>query len=128
MNPLNNVLIEGNACRDAELKHSQNGAAICKISLAVDRYYKSGAGFDKEVSFFDVDTFGELARVCAEKCRKGVGLRITGRLRQSRWSGADGVNRSNVVIVADHVEFRQKNAGNDEQSAPPQVDGRDIPF
>ena len=127
MNPINNVLIEGNACRDAELKHSNTGAAICKISLAVDRYYKAEAGFEKEVSFFDVNVFGQLAKLCAEKCRKGIGLRIAGRLRQSRWVGADGVNRSNVAIIADHVEFRQKSNGSGEQSEPP-PDDTDIPF
>lgn len=128
MNPLNSVLIEGNACRDAELKFSNTGTAMCKISLAVDRYYKSDAGFDKEVSFFDVDTFGQLAKTCAEKCRKGTSLRVSGRLRQNRWTGADGVNRSNVLIVADHVEFRQKNSGSSEQTEMPPHDDADIAF
>jgi single-strand DNA-binding protein len=123
MNPINNILIEGNACRDPELKHSKTGADICKISLAVDRYYKSNDGFEKEVSFFDVETFGLLAKTCAEKCRKGVGLRVVGRLRQSRWTGSDGVNRSNVVIIAEHVEFRQRYS-----VEPPHENTTDNPF
>jgi single-strand DNA-binding protein len=126
MNHLNSVLIEGNACRDAEIKTTASGALIGKMSIAVNRYYKSGDGFEKEVSFFDVDTFGKIAELCAEKCRKGVALRIVGRLKQSRWIGKDGTNRSQVIIIAEHVEFRQKTQGKEDQpSAPPD---EDIPF
>jgi single-strand DNA-binding protein len=125
MNQLNSVIIEGNMTRDAELKYANSGTAICKLSIAVNRFYKSGEGFEKEVSFFDVDTFGEIAKICAEKCHKGDAVRITGRLKQNRWTAGDGTSRSQVVIIADHVEFRPKAQGREEQpSAPP--DDRDI--
>jgi single-strand DNA-binding protein len=127
MNPLNTVLIEGNATRDAELKYANSGTAICKLSVAVNRFYKSGDGFEKEVSFFDVDTFGKVAELCAEKCHKGDAIRVAGRLKQSRWNASDGTARSQVVIIAEYVEFRPKAKGQDGQpSAPP--DAGDIPF
>jgi single-strand DNA-binding protein len=125
MNPLNSVLIEGNATRDAELKHANSGTAICKLSVAVNRFYKSGAGegFEKEVSFFDVDIFGKAAEVCAEKCHKGDPLRIHGRLKQSRWNAADGTGRSQVVIIAENVEFMPRAKRQEGQpSAPSDVD------
>ncbi|MDR1231052.1 MAG: single-stranded DNA-binding protein, partial [Spirochaetaceae bacterium] len=71
MNQLNSVLIEGNACRDAEVRTAPNGNAICKMAIATNRWYKSGEGFEKEVSFFDVDCFGKIAELCGEKVRKG---------------------------------------------------------
>jgi single-strand DNA-binding protein len=117
MNQLNHVLIEGNATRDAEPKTAKSGTAICKLSVAVNRFYKSGDGFEKEVSFFDVDTFGEVAKICADKCRKGDALRITGRLKQNRWNAADGTIRTQVIIVADHVEIRPKSQGTEDQPA-----------
>jgi single-strand DNA-binding protein len=124
---LNTVLIEGNVTRDAELKYANSGTAICKMSVAVNRFYKSGDGFEKDVSFFDVDTFGEVAKICAEKCHKGTGVRVMGKLRQNRWIASDGTARSQVIIVADHVEIRPKAKGQEEQpSAPP--DTSDIPF
>jgi single-strand DNA-binding protein len=127
MNPLNTVMIEGNTIRDAELKYANSGTAICKLSVAVNHFYKSGEGFEKEVSFFDVDAFSEAAKICAEKCRKGDAVRITGRLKQNRWIANDGTSRSQVIIVADHVEIRPKAQGKEEQpSAPP--DDKDIPF
>ena len=110
MNQLNFTLIEGNACRDAEIKTTASGAVIGKMSIAVNRYYKAGDGFEKEVSFFDVDCFGEIAKLCGDKVKKGDEVRITGRLKQSRWE-AEGKPRSAVVIVAERVEFASKAKG-----------------
>jgi single-stranded DNA-binding protein len=31
---------------------------------------------------------------------------VVGRLKQDRWTGADGKNHSKVSIVAEHVEYR----------------------
>jgi single-strand DNA-binding protein len=107
MNQLNIVVIEGNACRDAEIKYSNNSVPICKMSVAVNRYYKSGDGFEKEVSFFDVDAFSEVARLCGEKVKKGDEIRVTGRLKQSRWT-QEGQNRSTVLVVAERVEFNSR--------------------
>jgi single-strand DNA-binding protein len=108
MNQQNLVILEGNACRDAEIKTTASGALIGKMSIAVNRYYKSGDGFEKEVSFFDVDAFSEVAKLCGENVKKGDEIRITGRLRQSRWQH-EGQNRSAVIVVAERVEFKIKN-------------------
>jgi single-strand DNA-binding protein len=110
MNQQNLVILEGNACRDAEIKYSNNGTAICKMSVAVNRCYKSGDGFEKEVSFFDIDAFQEVAKLCGEKVRKGDAIRVTGRLKQSRWT-QDGQNRNAVIVVAERVEFSSKAKG-----------------
>ena len=107
MNQLNLTLIEGNACRDPEIKTTGNGTVICKMSIASNRFYKSGEGFEKEVSFFDVDCFGETAKLCGEKVKRGDEIRITGRLKQSRWE-SEGKQRSAVVIIAERVEFSSK--------------------
>jgi single-strand DNA-binding protein len=37
---------------------------------------------------------------------KGRGVKVVGRLKQDRWNGPDGKQRSKVTIVAEHVEFR----------------------
>ena len=107
MNQQNLVVVEGNACRDAEIKSTSTGSLIGKMSIAVNRFYKAGNGFEKEVSFFDVDCFGEVAKLCGERVKKGDTIRVTGRLKQSRWT-QDGANRSAVVIVAERVEFASK--------------------
>jgi single-strand DNA-binding protein len=106
MNNLNSILIEGNLVRDPLLRSTPKGTQICSLSLASNRYYKQDTGFEKEVSFFDVETWAKLAEACYAKGKKGRGVRVVGRLKQNRWNDPDGKTRSRVTIVAEHVEFR----------------------
>jgi single-strand DNA-binding protein len=76
------------------------------MSLASNRYYKQDTGFEKEVSFFDIETWSKLAEACYAKGKKGRGVRVVGRLKQSRWNDPEGNPHSRVTIVAEHVEFR----------------------
>ena len=106
MNNLNSILIEGNMVRDPQLRATPKGTSVCTFSLASNRYYKQEAGMEKEVSFFEVETWAKLAEACNNLGRKGRGVRVVGRLKQDRWTGNDGKQRSKVSIVAEHVEFR----------------------
>jgi len=106
MNNLNSILIEGNLVRDPEYRTTPKGTAVCKFSIASNRFFKQGENLEKEVSFFDVETWAKLAEACQDKGRKGRGVRVVGRLKQERWNDSAGNARSKVCIVAEHVEFR----------------------
>jgi len=106
MNNLNSILIEGNLVRDPLLRSTPKGTQVCSMCLASNRYYKQDTGFEKEVSFFDIETWSKLAEACYAKGKKGRGVRVVGRLKQNRWSDTEGKTHSKVTIVAEHVEFR----------------------
>ena len=106
MNNLNSILIEGNLVRDPLLRSTTKGTHVCTMSLASNRYFKQDTGFEKEVSFFDVETWAKLADACYAKGKKGRGVRVVGRLKQDRWNDLDGKQRSKITIVAEHIEFR----------------------
>jgi len=109
MNNLNSILIEGNLTKDALLKTTPKGTQVCTMRLASNRWYKldsQSPGFEKEVSFIDVETWAKLAEACYSKGQKGRGVRVVGRLKQNRWNDPDGKLHSRVIIVAEHVEFR----------------------
>jgi len=106
MNNLNSILIEGTLVRDPVVRETPKRTAVCNFSIASNRYFRQDNGYEKEVSFFDVETWAKLAEVCGNKGKKGIGVRIVGRLKQDRWTGNDGKQHSKVSIVAEHVEFR----------------------
>jgi single-strand DNA-binding protein len=106
VNNLNSILIEGNLVRDPELSYTTKGTAVCKFSVASNRFFKQEQEMQKEVSFFDVSTWARLAEVCGEYLKKGRGVRVVGRLKQDRWTDADGKGHSRIEIVAEHVEFK----------------------
>ncbi|MDR0312368.1 MAG: single-stranded DNA-binding protein [Treponema sp.] len=106
MNNLNSILIEGNLVRDPLYRSTAKGTSLCTFSLASNRYYKQDSQLEKEVGFFDVETWAKLADNCNNLGHKGRGVRVVGRLKQDRWTGTDGKPHSRVTIVAEHVEFR----------------------
>jgi len=124
MNNLNSILIEGNMVREPEYRTTPKGTPLCTFRLASNRFFKQENGFEKEVSYFDVETWAKLADVCNNHGKKGRGVRVVGRLKQSRWTGNDGKERSRVAIVAEHVEFRPdiKNGSAPEQEQQDQTE------
>ena len=106
MNNLNSILIEGNLVRDPLYRSTTKGTPLCTFSLASNRFFKQDSQLEKEVGFFDVETWSKLAENCYNLGHKGRGVRVVGRLKQDRWTGSDGKARSRVTIVAEHVEFR----------------------
>ena len=107
MNKLNSTILEGNAVKKPELKLSPKGTSICVLPLAVDRYYKNASGgYDTEVSYFDVESYGKLAEFCAGAAEKGRGVRVVGRLKQNRWKTPEGENRSKIIVIAEHIEMK----------------------
>jgi single-strand DNA-binding protein len=106
MNNLNSILIEGNMVRDPLFRSTPKGTPVCTFSLASNRFFKQDSGLEKEVGFFEVETWAKLAEQCNNLGHKGRGVRVVGRLKQERWNGSDGKPKSRITIVAEHVEFR----------------------
>ncbi|MBC8452456.1 MAG: single-stranded DNA-binding protein [Spirochaetes bacterium] len=107
MNNLNSVIIEGNLTRDPEESSTPKGTPVCKFTIATNRYYKNGEQQQQqEVSFFAVETWAKLASSCYSYLEKGRGVRVVGRLKQERWTGADEKKHERIVVVAEHVEFK----------------------
>jgi single-strand DNA-binding protein len=90
------------------LSYTPKGTALCKFSMACNRFYRQDQEqeMQKEVSFFEITCWLRLAEVCGEFLKKGRDVRVVGRLKQDRWTDADGRPRSRVFIVAEHMEFR----------------------
>ncbi len=127
MNNLNSILVEGNLVRDPELAYTPKGTAVCKFTVASNRFFKQGEEMQKEVSYFDVSCWTRLAEVCGEYLKKGRGVRVVGRLKQDRWTDADGKGRSKIFIVAEHVEFKpqfKKADGDGKEGEPGATEGQ----
>ena len=106
MNQLNSIILEGNVVKKAELSEPTSGFIVCRFPLAVNRKTKTPGGETREeVSFFDVETYGQMAEKCSKYCDKGKGVRVVGRLKQNRWE-ENNVKHSRVFVVAEHVEYK----------------------
>ena len=101
----NQITIVGNLVDDPELRYTPNGAAVCKIRVAVNRRFKdeSGQWKDGETSYFTVNAWRSLAENAAETLTRGQRAIITGRLQQRSWETQEGDKRNVVEIEADEL-------------------------
>jgi single-strand DNA-binding protein len=124
MADLNHVILIGRLTRDAELKYTANGQAVCKFSIVVNRRRKNGDQWVDEASFFDIVLWGRAGESLNQYLVKGKTVGIDGELRQERWE-QDGQNRSKVEIMAKNIQLFASGKKSDETgSSNP---GKDFP-
>ena len=93
MNSLNSIILEGNIVQEPVVRETAKGTKVCSFSVMCMRTYKQDETYEKEISFFDIDAWGKLAELSIKNATKGRGVRVVGRLKQSRW-------------VDEHIEFK----------------------
>jgi len=101
---VNHVILLGRLTRDAELKYTAGGQAVCKFSIAVNRRKKNGDQWEDEANFFDIVLWGKQGETLNQYLKKGKMIAVDGELRQDRWQ-QDGQNRSKVEIVASFLQL-----------------------
>jgi single-strand DNA-binding protein len=104
MTDLNHVILIGRLTRDAELRYTAGGQAVCKFSIAVNRRRKNGDQWEDEANFFDIVLWGRQGESLNQYLVKGKMIGVEGELRQDRWQ-QDGQNRSKVEIVANNIQL-----------------------
>ena len=113
---LNHVVLIGRLTREAELKYTAGGQAVCKFSIAVNRRKKSGDQWEDEANFFDIVVWGRQGESLHPYLVKGKMVGVDGELRQDRCQ-QDGQNRSKVEIVANFLQLLGGGAsGSDRQN------------
>ena len=130
MADVNHVLLIGRLTRDAELKYTAGGLAVCKFAIAVNRRKKNGEDWVEEASFFDVVLWGRTGETLNQYLVKGKQVAVEGELHQNRWE-QDGQSRSKIEIMASNVQLlggtkpgEQENKPNGTPSQRPQADAR----
>ena len=109
MNNLNSVIIEGNLVSDCEIRDA-GSTKVSAFTIATHYTYlqqdAKQKNYQENTDYFDCESWGKgFAGVAEKYLKKGVFVRVQGRLRQDSWKTEDGKTRSKVVIVADKVNF-----------------------
>lgn len=98
------VTVVGNLTAEPEIKTTKTGSSVLKVGVAVNRRWKNKQDeWEEEVSFFDVNAWGELADNVAQSLSKGSRVIVSGRLEQQSWENKEGQKQSKVVLVADDI-------------------------
>ncbi len=110
MSDLAVAVIVGRLTRDAELKYTNSGQAVCHFSVATGSRRKKGDQWVEESSFWDVDLWGKLGESINQYLTKGKLVAVEGSMRQDKWE-QDGQTRSKTLISANTVQLLGSSGG-----------------
>ncbi len=100
---LNQILLIGNAGRDAELRYTPSGAQVASFSMAVNRNYQVNGEWREETEWFNVSAWGRQAENVAQRVRRGAKVFVDGRLSTRRYTTESGETRTSLDVNAYRV-------------------------
>ena len=133
---MNKLIIIGNLTKDPELRHTQDGVAVCGFTVAVNRQ-KTQNNQDPGADFFNINAWRGLGENCARFLEKGKKVAVTGKISLRTWE-KDGKHGASLEVLADDVEFLSPRVSDiaattptppvDAQSGMVQVETDELPF
>ena len=101
---MNKVILQGNLCKDPEMKYLDNGTALAKTSIAVRRRFKNKNG-ENETDFFNLVAFGKTAEFLNTWFVKGQQVIVSGELNTRSWENDEGKKQYATDVKVDEVYF-----------------------
>ena len=116
---LNKAILIGRLTKDPELRSTSNNISVTSFTIAVDRNFTNQQG-ERETDFIPVVAWRSLAETCARYLTKGRLVAVSGRMQVRSYEGNDGLRRYITEVVADEVQFleRNPNSGGAPGNAP----------
>ena len=120
MASVNKVILIGNLGRDPEVRYTPSGSAVCNISLATTRNWKSKESGERqeETEWHRVVFYDRLAEIAGEYLKKGRPVYVEGRLKTRKWTDKDGAEKYTTEIIATEMQLlgsREGMGGGDQE-------------
>lgn len=97
---MNIVAIIGNVASDPELRHTEQGRAVCSFRVAVAR-----TGDAQQADFFDVIAWERQAEICSTYLNVGRRVAVQGRLHGRVHEMEEGGRRTSCELIACRIEL-----------------------
>lgn len=106
MSGVNKVIIVGRLGNDPEIKHTQNGQTVARLSVATSENWTDKSGQKQErTEWHRIVVWGKLADLCGKYLSKGRQVYLEGRLQTRSWEDPNGQKKYSTEIVANTVQF-----------------------
>lgn len=116
---MNCVSLIGRLVRDPELRYAQNGTAICRFTLAVDRRMskqkrqEAQANNQQTADFIGCTAFGQTAELIANYHRKGSQIGVEGRIQTGSYE-KEGRTIYTTDVVVNAISFIGSSQGQNQ--------------
>ena len=110
---MNKVILMGRWARDPDVRTTQSGKSVARMTLAVDR--RKGADGQQDADFLALIAWEKIADIAANYLHKGSKILVEGRLQSRSYDAQDGSKRYITEVIVSNLEFcesrRQEAAG-----------------
>lgn len=99
---VNRAILIGNLGKDPEIRRTQDGKAVCNLTLATSESWKDkSSGERKErTEWHRVTVWNEpLVKVCEQYLKKGSKVYLEGQIQTRKWTDKDGNEKYSTEIV-----------------------------
>lgn len=123
MASVNKTILIGNLGRDPEVRYTPSGTAVCNITIATTRNWKSKDGEkQEETEWHRVVFYDKLAEIAGEYLKKGRPVYIEGRLKTRKWQDKDGKDQYTTEVIAEQMQMLggREDGERQERAAPAQ--------
>ena len=101
---LNQAVLVGRIVQTPELKETENGKKLTRVTLAVPRSFKNSNG-EYETDFISCVMWKGVAENTAEYCQAGDLVGIKGRIQSRQYETEEEQKRQVKEVVAEKVTF-----------------------
>ena len=122
---MNRVVLIGRLTADPELRFTQNGIAVARFTLAVDRLFSNQQG-ERETDFIDIVVWRKQAENCGQYLKKGYLGAVDGRLQVRSYTTAEGQKRRVWEVVAENVRFLERKGDTNYQGTTSRIKDDDF--
>lgn len=124
---VNKVILVGNVGSAPEMRTTQTGTVVAKLSLATNRTWKDAAGTPQErTEWHHLTFFGNLAGVVEEWINTGDRLYVEGRIEYSEVEGDDGTKRYFTDVVVNEMVMLGSSNGTSADPAAVTSESADV--
>lgn len=98
---LNRTEYQGRLTRDVEMRHTQNGKAVARFTVAWSKKY----GDNERKAFLPCVAWNHTAEFANKYFRKGQEVIVEGQLESNQWEDKDGNKRSALELNVSDMHF-----------------------
>ena len=114
---INKQIVVGRLGKDPEVRFTQNGTAVCNITIAVNERVKQNGEWQDHTEWFDAVVWGKDAENAGKYLTKGRWVYLEGPSRIRKWTDKQGQERQSREVEARLVKYL--GGGDGAGSAPP---------
>ena len=104
---MNKVILMGRLARDPELRTTQSGRQMARMTIAVDRRISraNAQPGQQTADFISLVAWERTAEFAEKYLNKGSQILIEGRIQTGSYEAQDGTKRYTTDVIVERIEF-----------------------